>query len=116
MIHFFLFPLSIRHKERWFVMLANQIRALRKSKEIDQKTLARKLGVTKQTVSNWENDNIMPSIEKLIQLADYFEVSTDYLLGRDEAAMDEIKVIDVSGLSDEQFELVKRLAAQLRRT
>lgn len=97
-------------------MLANQIRALRKSKEIDQKTLAKKLGVTKQTVSNWENDNIMPSIEKLIQIADYFKVSTDYLLGRDEAAMDEIKVIDVSGLSDEQFELVKQLVAQLRRT
>lgn len=97
-------------------MLAYQIRALRKSKGINQKTLAKKLGVTKQTISNWENDNIMPSIEKLVQIADYFMVSTDYLLGRDEAAMDAIKVIDVSGLSDEQFELVKQLVAQLRRT
>ena len=36
----------------------------------------------KQSVSNWENDNIMPSVETLKKAADFFHVSTDYLLGR----------------------------------
>ena len=43
--------------------------------------LSQKLGVTKQTVSNWENDNIQPSIDMLIKLSKIFNVSTDYLLG-----------------------------------
>ena len=43
--------------------------------------LAQKLGITKQTVSNWENDNIQPSIDMLIKISKIFNVSTDYLLG-----------------------------------
>ena len=43
--------------------------------------VAQKLGITKQTVSNWENDNIQPSIDMLIKLSKIFNVSTDYLLG-----------------------------------
>ena len=46
-----------------------------------QVELAKRLGVTKQTVSNWENGNIQPSIEMLLRLAKLFCVSTDYLLG-----------------------------------
>ena len=42
---------------------------------------AYKLGITKQTVSNWENDNIQPSIEMLIKLTKVFCVSADNLLG-----------------------------------
>lgn len=53
--------------------------------------------VTKQCVSNWGNDNVLPSIEMLVRLADYFNVSTDYLLGR---AFDE--TISVKDLTEEQ--------------
>lgn len=63
-------------------MLSEQIRALRTVQGITQVELAQVLGVTKQSVSNWENDNILPSIDMLSRLADYFGVSTDYLLGR----------------------------------
>ena len=61
-----------------------------------QVQLARKLGVTKQTVSNWENDNIQPSIDMLIKISNIFNVSTDYLLD-----LTPSKSICVDGLSTE---------------
>lgn len=64
------------------MVLNEKIKELRASTGISQVTLAAELGVTKQCVSNWENDNIQPSVEMLVKIADYFEVSTDELLGR----------------------------------
>ena len=60
---------------------------------LSQEELAEKIYVTRQTISNWENDNIQPSIEMLKKLADIFSVSTDYLLG-----LEKEEFIDVSGL------------------
>ncbi len=62
-------------------MLSKRINDLRISFGWTQVQLAQKLGVTKQTVSNWENDNIQPSIDMLVKLSKIFNVSTDYLLG-----------------------------------
>ena len=62
-------------------MLSKKIYELRMSFGWTQVQLAQKLGVTKQTVSNWENDNIQPSIDMLIKISKIFNVSTDYLLG-----------------------------------
>ena len=65
---------------------------------MNQVEFANLIGVSKQCVSNWENDNVLPSIEMLIKIADAFKVKTDYLLGRDEKTM-----IDVSNLTEEQI-------------
>lgn len=62
-------------------MLSEKIYELRIAFGWTQVQLARKLNITKQTVSNWENDNIQPSIDMLIKLSKVFNVSTDYLLG-----------------------------------
>lgn len=62
-------------------MLSKRIYEIRMSFGWTQVQLAQKLGVTKQTVSNWENDNIQPSIDMLIKISKIFNVSTDYLLG-----------------------------------
>ena len=62
-------------------MLSKNIHELRISFGWSQVQLAQKLGITKQTVSNWENDNIQPSIDMLVKLSNIFNVSTDYLLG-----------------------------------
>ena len=64
-------------------MPGKRIKELRLAFGWSQVELARRLNISKQTVSNWENDNIQPSIEMLIHLAEVFRVSTDYLLGRD---------------------------------
>jgi len=65
-------------------MLGKRIYELRTARGWNQVKLAEKLNITKQTVSNWENDNIQPSIEMLIRLATLFNVSADYLLGLDD--------------------------------
>ena len=62
-------------------MLGDRILELRSMRSWSQVTLAKRLGVTKQAVSNWEYGNIQPSIEMLLRLAKLFGVSTDYLLG-----------------------------------
>lgn len=75
-------------------MLGQRINAIRASHGWSQVELAKKLNISKQTVSNWENENIQPSIEMLIRLAKVFNVTTDYLLG-----LDEIPRLNVDGLS-----------------
>lgn len=62
-------------------MFYERVRELRRAKRLTQVGLADALGVTKQSVSNWENNNIQPSIDMLVQIARYFGVTTDYLLG-----------------------------------
>ena len=74
-------------------MLSKRIYELRMSFGLTQVQLAQNLNVTKQTVSNWENDNIQPSIDMLIKLSKIFNVSTDYLLG-----LTPINTINVDGL------------------
>ena len=64
-------------------MLGQRIYELRTSRGWSQVEIAKRLNIAKQTVSNWENDNILPSIEMLIKLSKLFNVSTDYLLGLD---------------------------------
>lgn len=74
-------------------MLGHRINELRTAFGWSQVQLAQRLRVSKQTVSNWENENIQPSIEMLVRLAEIFRVSTDYLLGRSDA-----QNINVEGL------------------
>ena len=89
-------------------MLSEQIKKLRTAHNISQVELAEYLCVTKQSVSNWENDNIQPSIDMLIRLADYFKVSTDYMLG-----IEDKKRIDVSGLTEKQIAHLKFIISDL---
>lgn len=76
-------------------MFGDSIKNLRLSRNLSQIQLADALSVSKQTVSNWENNNILPSIEMLVKISLYFSVSTDYLL-----ELNDRKYIEVTGLSD----------------
>ncbi|MGM9609100.1 MAG: helix-turn-helix transcriptional regulator [Eubacteriales bacterium] len=78
--------------------LNESIKRLRIAQGLNQVEFAKLVGVTKQCVSNWENDNVLPSIEMLVKIADMFQVSTDYLLGRSKKV-----TLDVSDLTDEQI-------------
>ena len=57
---------------------------LRQDRGLTQKELGKILSVSTGTISTYENGVHYPDLEKLVQLADYFQVSTDYLLGRRE--------------------------------
>ena len=59
-----------------------RLKELRKRADISQSELGEVLGVTGQTVLNWENGIYEPKIEHLIKLADYFNVTIDYLVER----------------------------------
>ncbi len=60
----------------------NRLKAMRKAEGMTQTELGDVLRVTKGTVSSWETGSRSPSVEKLIQLADLFACTTDYLLCR----------------------------------
>lgn len=59
------------------------LKLLRTVKGKDQKEVATALNVSPKTISHWETGYTEPSINQLIQLADFFEVSIDELVGRD---------------------------------
>lgn len=57
---------------------------LRKEKNLSQEDLAEQLGVSRQSVSRWENGSASPDFDKTVQIAEFFGVSTDYLIcGKD---------------------------------
>lgn len=59
------------------------LRELRKKRKLKQSTVAQSLGITVQTYSNYELGQREPPFATLLKLADYFNVTVDYLLGRD---------------------------------
>lgn len=63
-------------------MIGDRLRELREEKGMKQEELAKVINVERQSISNYENDKSCPSLENLVRLADYFRVTTDYLLGR----------------------------------
>lgn len=95
-------------------MFSSRLKYLRQSKQLNQVQLAEKLGVKKQSISNWENDNIMPSVEMLVKISDFFHVSTDYLLGRNISETDGIMTLDITGLSPQQIEHIQYIVDDLR--
>lgn len=91
-------------------MLNEKIKSLRLAGNYSQVEIAEKLSVTKQTVSNWENNNIQPSVDMLVKIADLFGVSTDYLLGREI-----VPRIDVSGLTQVQIQHLNMIINDIRK-
>lgn len=70
--------------------LGKNIQYLRKQKKITQEQLAEIMSVSRQTISRWEADEIIPELSKLIALSDIFACKLDALIKEDMAACDEI--------------------------
>ena len=58
------------------------LKMLRKETHVSQQSLASFVGVSQQCVSEWEKDNIEPTLSNLVKIADFFDVSLDFLSGR----------------------------------
>lgn len=65
-------------------MLAARLRSLRKNKQKTQQEIADLLGITRSAYNTYEKGSRNPTHDKLNFLADYYETTVDYLLGRDE--------------------------------
>jgi len=63
-------------------MLGKRLAELRKARKLTQADLSKMLGIHRGTYANYEAGNREPDNETLQKLADFFEVSTDWLLGR----------------------------------
>ncbi len=63
-------------------MVGERIKSLRTEKNLSQESLAKKIQSNQKQISKWELNKIEPNIDALSRLADYFEVSVDYLIGR----------------------------------
>lgn len=70
--------------------LGKNIQYLRKQKRITQEQLAERMSVTRQTVSKWEADEIIPELNKLVVLSDLFSCKLDALVKEDMNACDEV--------------------------
>ncbi len=92
-------------------MLGNQIKNLREVRNLSQVQLAEALHVSKQSISNWENENIFPSIERLVKIAAFFQVSADYLLG-----IDQRQRLDVSDLPLDVVTHIQMLIDDIRKS
>lgn len=64
------------------ILFGKKIKELRTSHSVTLQTVGEALGTTKSTISNLERGVKAPSIDMMIALADYFDVSLDYLVGR----------------------------------
>ena len=64
--------------------LGQRIQKGRKEAGLSQEELAEQLGVSRQAVSRWENDNGYPEMEKIIRLSQIYQVSLDYLVGNEQ--------------------------------
>lgn len=83
-------------------MFCDILKQLRREKSITQKQLSDIIGVETSSIGKYEGkSSVMPSIEILIRIANYFDVSVDYLIGRTDE-----KRPTIDGLSLEEQELV----------
>ena len=69
---------------------AEKLITLRNSRKLTQEQLADMLNVSRQSVSKWENGQVIPDVEKIVELSKTFDVTTDYLLKPSE--IDELSV------------------------
>lgn len=84
---------------------AEKLITLRKSKELTQEQLADILSVSRQSVSKWENGQVIPDVEKIVELSKIFDVTTDYLLQPSE--IDELS-IKTEILEQQQKQMMER--------
>ena len=71
--------------------LGEELANLRASYDMTQEELAEKIGVSRQAVTKWEASESVPELPKLIQLADFFGISLDKLVGREPLLYDIVK-------------------------
>lgn len=64
--------------------LSQRLASLIKENNLSKRALARELNISAMSISDWTNDKVQPTAENIYLIANYFEVSFDYLLGIDD--------------------------------
>ena len=88
--------------------MKNNLKEIRNSKKLLQTRVAMDLNITQETVSSYETGRVFPSSDMLIKLADYYNTSIDYLLGRTDYNMP-INTIKPDNVSESDFTLLTKI-------
>ena len=84
--------------------ISKQLKNYRKKLDISQEGLAEIIHVSRQTISNWENDKSYPNLQSLVLLSEYFEISLDELVKgdivimKDELGRNEMKKLTICSI------------------
>lgn len=89
-------------------MFGEILSSLRTKRGMTQAQLARKLNLSNVSISKYENGNQFPDTDTLKKIADVFNVSTDYLLGRDETFPQNLAFDNLAGLTEEDLNKVNK--------
>jgi transcriptional regulator with XRE-family HTH domain len=84
-----------------FIPMSERIKHLRNKSGKTQLELAKELNITRSAISSWEMGFSAPSTALIVELANTFSVSADYILG-----VEREKVVDVSGLSSNEVAII----------
>ena len=90
-------------------MIGKRIRELRVEKGLSQQELGSSIGVTKVSICGYENGTRIPNLEKLVKLAEQLETTTDYLLGREIAVVNEENKTSIGWISYEDVGFILEL-------
>ena len=102
-------------------MFRIMLKTLREDSGLSQETFAKEIGMAQSTIGMWESGKREPNFETTQKIADFFEVSVDYLLGRVDNPnppgsstpnLEDIKfaLFEKRGVDDETYEEVKQFA------
>ena len=80
-----------------------RLKEIRNENRYSQQKLSEQLGVSRSTVAMWENGSSQPDNDMLLHLADIFDVSTDYLLGKTDIKKAPVQTTDAVTFDDFTF-------------
>ena len=90
-------------------MFKDRFHTLRTANKYTQSEIAEQMNVSVQTVYHWEKGLFLPTIDTLLQLADFFCVSVDDLLDHSDR-----RFLEVTGLTDEQLDHLQQIINDIR--
>ena len=91
------------------INFSERIKILREQFHLTQAELARELDVTRSSVNAWEMGISLPSVPKLVQLAERFHIGTDYLLG-----IEQKNTVDIHAFTPEEQALIFNLVCYIQ--
>lgn len=90
-------------------MIADKIKTLRLSNNLTQNDIAKRLGITRSSVNAWEMGISVPSTQYVVELAQLFAVSSDYILG-----LEPKMVLDISGLDNDSVKILNDMVQYMK--
>lgn len=87
--------------------MESRIKQLRENRELIQEILASELGITQQMLSKYERDVLCIKVDVLKKIAEYFNVTTDYLLGISEVKRDLQGQMKMNKTLDTYYDLIE---------